>query len=267
MTVNISVMTLILIGGATLGDSPLNVIQLLWVNMVMDTLAALALATEPPHPTELPARKLTKQTRIVVNSMWRAIIGQSIYQILVMLTLLYATPFMFDIRYDMINAPYYASATLTNKPFEVNGEPTNRNIHYTFMFHTFMMMTIFNQINCRKLGVREFNIFSRFFNNYLFIIIIAAEFAASWVFTEFLGKITRTTYLPFPMVIATLSFGVGALLWAAIIKATPEKWLDKLDISLNEDGVLKGNDIISRLQEKLSANFRRSETERLLDPQ
>ena len=39
--------------GATLGDTPFSVIQLLWINMVMDTLAAIALSTEPPHPKEL----------------------------------------------------------------------------------------------------------------------------------------------------------------------------------------------------------------------
>lgn len=53
MTVNISALLVVFLSGATLGDSPFNVIQLLWVNMVMDTLAAIALATEPPHPTEL----------------------------------------------------------------------------------------------------------------------------------------------------------------------------------------------------------------------
>jgi len=53
MTVNISAMFIIFLGGATLGDSPFSVIQLLWINMVMDTLAAISLATEPPHPTDL----------------------------------------------------------------------------------------------------------------------------------------------------------------------------------------------------------------------
>jgi Ca2+-transporting ATPase len=79
MTVNLSAMAFILIGGATLGDSPFNVIQLLWINMVMDILAALALSTEPPHPTELSPRKTTKNLKIVVSSMWRAILGQAAY--------------------------------------------------------------------------------------------------------------------------------------------------------------------------------------------
>lgn len=53
LTINLVALTMIFLGGITIGDSPFNVIQLLWMNMVMDTLAAIALATEPPHPTEL----------------------------------------------------------------------------------------------------------------------------------------------------------------------------------------------------------------------
>lgn len=65
MTVNLSVLYIILISGATLGDTPFNVIQLLWINMVMDTLAALALATEHPHPTELKEKREKKSDRVV----------------------------------------------------------------------------------------------------------------------------------------------------------------------------------------------------------
>lgn len=52
---NLAALIIVFIGSTTLGESPFNVIQLLWINMVMDTLAAVSLATEPPHPTELKA--------------------------------------------------------------------------------------------------------------------------------------------------------------------------------------------------------------------
>jgi Ca2+-transporting ATPase len=45
--------TIVFLGGATLGNPTFSVIQLLWINMIMDTLAAISLATEPPHPSEL----------------------------------------------------------------------------------------------------------------------------------------------------------------------------------------------------------------------
>lgn len=79
MTVNISAMFIVFIGGATLGESPFNVIQLLWINMIMDTLAAVALATEPPHPSELKQQRIRKTDRVILPGMWRNIIGQSTY--------------------------------------------------------------------------------------------------------------------------------------------------------------------------------------------
>jgi P-type E1-E2 ATPase len=48
LCVNIVCVTIVLLGGATLGHSPFTVIQLLWLNLIMDTLAAIALASEPP---------------------------------------------------------------------------------------------------------------------------------------------------------------------------------------------------------------------------
>lgn len=49
MTVCFTVLIVVFVSGITLGECPFNVIQLLWINMIMDTLAAFALATEPPQ--------------------------------------------------------------------------------------------------------------------------------------------------------------------------------------------------------------------------
>ena len=51
MTVNISCLTIVILSVITLGFSPFSVFQLLWINLVMDVLAAIAFATEHPHPT------------------------------------------------------------------------------------------------------------------------------------------------------------------------------------------------------------------------
>jgi Ca2+ transporting ATPase len=48
---------------------------------------------------------------------------------------------------------------------------------YTIIFQTFVFMQLFNQINSRKLGERDFNVFAEFFNNSMFIIILIATFA------------------------------------------------------------------------------------------
>ena len=48
LSVNIVAMAIVFFGSVILKDSPLNAVQMLWVNLIMDTLGALALATEPP---------------------------------------------------------------------------------------------------------------------------------------------------------------------------------------------------------------------------
>jgi Ca2+-transporting ATPase len=69
----------VFLAGVTVGSSPLNVIQLLWINMIMDTLAAIALATEPPHPTELKKQRTARSEKVFIVEMWRNIFGQSLY--------------------------------------------------------------------------------------------------------------------------------------------------------------------------------------------
>lgn len=60
---------------------------MLWVNMIMDTLGALALATEPPHDGLMKRPPIGKNAKFITRIMWRNIIGQSIYQIMVLLVL------------------------------------------------------------------------------------------------------------------------------------------------------------------------------------
>lgn len=65
------------------GSAPLTAVQLLWVNMIMDTLGALALATEPPNDELMKRNPVGRKGNFISNVMWRNIIGQSIYQFIV----------------------------------------------------------------------------------------------------------------------------------------------------------------------------------------
>jgi len=96
---------------------------------------------------------------------------------LVLLVLLYAGPAMFNVRYNLINTPLEAASTITIDSDPIKGAHTNKGYHYTLVFNTFIMMNLFNQLNCRKLESNEVNIFAGFFNNFLFLLILAGEFA------------------------------------------------------------------------------------------
>jgi len=65
------------------GSAPLTAVQLLWVNMIMDTLGALALATEPPNEELMKRSPVGRKGNFISSVMWRNILGQSLYQFMV----------------------------------------------------------------------------------------------------------------------------------------------------------------------------------------
>ena len=73
-------------------ETPLTPIQMLWVNLIMDSLGSLALATEPPYE-ELLQREPTKRKESIINGkMWKHIILQSLIQIIILLILYLIAP-------------------------------------------------------------------------------------------------------------------------------------------------------------------------------
>jgi magnesium-transporting ATPase (P-type) len=68
-------MFIVFLGGVVVNDPPLTSVQMLWVNLIMDTFAALALATEPPSDTLLLDPPYSRHELIVTPVMWRNIVG------------------------------------------------------------------------------------------------------------------------------------------------------------------------------------------------
>ena len=76
-----------------LQSSPLRAIQMLWVNLIMDTLASLALATELPSEELLERKPYGRTKPLISTSMTKNILGHSVYQLAVIFTLLFAGRF------------------------------------------------------------------------------------------------------------------------------------------------------------------------------
>jgi magnesium-transporting ATPase (P-type) len=70
----------------------MGTLQMLWINILMDTFAALALATEPPSLALLEERPYSRADSIITPVMWRNILGQVVYQIIIFMNLLFLTP-------------------------------------------------------------------------------------------------------------------------------------------------------------------------------
>jgi Ca2+-transporting ATPase len=123
ITVNITAVLLTFITAVSSGteSSVLTAVQLLWVNLIMDTLAALALATDPPTPSILNRKPDPKSAPLISITMWKMIIGESLYQLTITLIIQFA-----------------AASIWQYLPFESDNIPT-------FVFNTFVWMQIFNQ--------------------------------------------------------------------------------------------------------------------------
>lgn len=92
LSVNVVAMFMVFFGTVILKDSPLTAVQLLWVNLVMDTLGALALATEPPQSDILERQPYKKDATIVSEVMWRNVFGHAVWQILLLSVILLGGP-------------------------------------------------------------------------------------------------------------------------------------------------------------------------------
>lgn len=187
-------------------ESVLTAVQLLWVNLIMDTFAALALATDPPSRAVLDRKPDRKSSPLITLRMTKMILGQAIYQLAVTLVLNFAG--MSILGYD----PESVQARLELK---------------TLIFNAFVWMQIFNELNNRRLD-NKLNIFEGITRNWFFLI-INTIMVGGQVLIIFVGgaafKITRLDGIQWAIsiVIGAVSLPVGA-----VIRCIPDKWVAAL---------------------------------------
>ena len=89
MTVNVAACLIVLFGAFMGMQSPLTVTQMLWVNLIMDTFAAMALASLPPSRSVMREKPRSRTSFIINHPMWRSILGTGGIFFLLLLGLLY----------------------------------------------------------------------------------------------------------------------------------------------------------------------------------
>jgi Ca2+-transporting ATPase len=192
--------------------SALTAIQLLWVNLIMDTLAALALATDEPSD-QLLNRKPSKRTEPIINpAMFKQIIGQAIYQIVACLIVYFMGQTWFpDNRTNLKQPPFgYVTATM--------------------VFNVFIFCQVFNEINCRSISrgklflISDKNVFSGFFNNYIFISIFIITVLGQIVIVTWGGIIFSLDPegLSLQNWGISLAIGFGSLIVGFLIRLLPD---------------------------------------------
>jgi Ca2+ transporting ATPase len=203
LTVNVVALITSFIGSVVMWDSPLQAIQLLWVNLIMDSLASLALATEEPKDELLQRPPYRKKEYIISNKMTKHILGQSLFQAVILFVVVfaghkfipedYATSGI-DLSQHVIEKyrdPSYQEYVFNGMVRNVAGEPvyeqyidTTPSRHLTFVFNMFVFFQIFNMLAARKIN-DEFNFLEGFFGNTLFITVWLVIVIGQIVITQF----------------------------------------------------------------------------------
>ncbi|RZF38790.1 hypothetical protein LSTR_LSTR008160, partial [Laodelphax striatellus] len=209
LTVNVVAVIVAFIGACAVQDSPLKAVQMLWVNLIMDTLASLALATEMPTSDLLLRKPYGRTKPLISRTMMKNILGQAVYQLGVVFTLLFVGDRLLDIPTGRGNTSF---------------EPT---AHFTIIFNTFVMMTLFNEINARKIHGQR-NVFEGFFTNPIFYCIWIGTALSQVVIVELGREAFSTKGLSLEQWLWCLFFGIGTLLWGQVVTTVPTRKIPKI---------------------------------------
>ncbi|XP_071782292.2 plasma membrane calcium-transporting ATPase 3 isoform X2 [Centroberyx gerrardi] len=207
LTVNVVAVIVAFTGACITQDSPLKAVQMLWVNLIMDTFASLALATEPPTEALLLRKPYGRNNPLISRTMMKNILGHGVYQLVIIFTLLFVGEKIFNIDCGR-------DAPLHSPPSE----------HYTIIFNTFVLMQLFNEINARKIH-GERNVFDGIFSNPIFCSIVFGTFGVQFVIVQFGGKPFSCAPLSVAQWLWCLFVGLGELLWGQVITSIPTSHL------------------------------------------
>lgn len=217
LTVNLVAVLITVISAVILEQVVLSSVQLLWINLVMDTLAALALATEPPSEQLLERKPINKNDYIITLTMIKHIVGQSVYQLAVLLVFVFAgDKFLFDLN----GRQTQPNSILIYNGFDRLGWNENLSskfssqytVHAAYNFNVFMIMTWFNMFNCRILD-DSINIFHRVHKSNFLIIILISIMLLQILFVTFAGPAIRVAQWGLGPASWAFCIGFGLLTW------------------------------------------------------
>ena len=206
ITVNITAVALTFVSSiySSSNESVLSAVQLLWVNLIMDTFAALALATDAPTEKILNRKPAPKAASLFTMTMWKMILGQAVYQL--------AITFML----------YFAGEKLLGDHLDVDDPDKMAKQLSTIVFNTFVWMQIFNEFNNRRLD-NNFNIFEGMFRNYWFLGINCIMVAGQVMIVFVGGAAFGVTPLNGIQWAVCIICAIVCLPWAVVLRLIPDK--------------------------------------------
>ena len=205
LTVNMVAVCTAFVSACTIADSPLKAVHMLWLNLIMDTLASLALATEMPTEELLQRKPYGRKKSLISRTMIKNIGCHAIYQFTLLMFLLFKGPTLLGID-SGIGAPLFA--------------PPSQ--HFTIVFNAFVMMTLFNEINSRKVH-GERNVFKHLSSNLMFCVIWCSTFVAQILIVQFGNRWFSTAPLTFSQWLLCFGLGISELAFGQLVASIPTK--------------------------------------------
>ncbi|CAK7323699.1 unnamed protein product [Dovyalis caffra] len=197
LTVNVGALVINVVAAVSSGDVPLN--TLLWVNLIMDTLGALALATEPPTDHLMHRTPVGRREPLITNIMWRNLLIQALYQIAVLLVLNFRGLSILNLNHgDRKHAIL---------------------VKNTMIFNAFVLCQVFNEFNARKPD--QINVFKGVTKNHLFVGIVGFTVILQIILIEFTGDFTTTVRLNWKQWLICIGIGIVSWPLAAVGKLLP----------------------------------------------
>jgi len=219
LTVNVVALTITFLSAVAGYNPPLNAVMMLWVNLIMDTMGALALGTEPPAMDLLNRRPYKRDASLISRPMWRNILVQSAYQLGLLIFLLQNGP-------------------------EIFGCEDGSTHHFTIIFNAFVFCQIFNEFNAREIG-DVFDPFKKLSTSPMFLAVIIFTIGAQWVIVVYGGDFTQTSPLTYDewkvtCALGAVSIPVGYLMRQIPISEDPESFAG-LSVAGNDDNAKKND--------------------------
>jgi len=191
LTINVVALGVALLGPFLGVDFPLTVMQMLWVNLIMDTFAALALATEPPTEAVLSRPPRHPEAFIITGPMARLIFSVGGVFLVIMLAMVFILPELRSgVDMEVARAQEHGGAA----PADLKARYDTFRWSATVFFSVFVMLQFWNLFNARTLGTGR-SAFAGFFRNPSFLLIAAVILVGQVLLVQFGGDVFRTVPL------------------------------------------------------------------------
>ena len=200
LTVNVSACLLtFVVACLNEGDAskfPINSVELLWVNLIMDSFAALALATEPPREDLLKRKPEPQGKALITPLMWKHVLGQGLFQTALLLLLT-----LHPQAHTFLHAAEHSGLQ-----------------HNTMIFNIFVWCQVWNMFNCRRVH-DESDVFADVLSSKLLTSIVMVIVLGQFVIVTFCGELASTVPLSFDQWVLSIVVGASAVPLGSILRS------------------------------------------------